>query len=85
MRTHIIRTMTEMEITDTLVDAFREDLRNQIAGMYLPDDIRSTEAILGNAERSPERWKPETKREFMVFLVCRAELYVEEQEHRGAK
>lgn len=68
-----------------MLNAFVEDQRNQLAGMYESGDKQYTEAVIADAERNfPERWNADTKHEYVAFLACRAELYVEQENERKA-
>jgi len=79
-----IRTMAELEVTQELEDDFREDLENQLAGEYIADDKRYTRELIEDVEKHfPRDWKPETKRELVNYLVCRAELYIEEHNKKN--
>lgn len=79
-----IRTIAEIEISFELREDFREDLENQLAGEYIADDKRYTRELIEDVEKHcPRDWKPETKREFLRYITCRAELYVESQQ-KGA-
>lgn len=75
-----IRTMAEITVSKAVEAAFCEKLRNELAGFYDRNDIKYTTGILEDAEKHvPERWQPDTKREFIYFLEACAEIYADKK------
>lgn len=75
-----MRTPAVIDVSKELEFAFCESLRGELAGSYDRNDLKYTTEILEDAEKHfPERWKAETKQEFIRFLVSCAELYAEGQ------
>lgn len=66
-----IRTMVELEVNKELAAALREELEDQLAGMYDRWDKLATKQMIDEVDhKSPADWSAGLKKELVMFVCC---------------
>ena len=73
-----IRTTEEIPVRKKVLAAFKNKLSRDLSLFDDPKELKYIRSILDDTEKHiPERWKTDTKKEFVYFLEACAEIYAD--------